>query len=155
MTKTMRCFQETLNCCPDYNKARNGMCNEDLIIWDCNYDDGDCCQPLVFSNACTECICISSTDPNTIETKPSQIIPCEENLITLLNDKHCHDEANIPQCGYDGGDCCGTIDFAFCLECLCLNPAQSNERRGNQLVLTCSVNVLTEKSITFISGRKL
>ena len=35
-------------------------------------------------------------------------------------DDKCHDDANKPECGYDGGDCCKTkIDDSECEICYC------------------------------------
>ena len=144
------------NSCPLAFQSAIGdeFCQDELNHPYCNYDDGDCCQPLVYSNACTECTCLDSDDPITFEMKPLQKIPCPDNLTQLINDKHCHDEANIPQCGYDGGDCCGTIDFIFCSECLCLNPSQSNQRRGKHSVI--NYNIINYKwNIVCFSHSKL
>ena len=37
-----------------------------------------------------------------------------------IGDGTCDDEYNIPDCGYDGGDCCGSENvYAFCTLCEC------------------------------------
>ena len=34
----------------------------------------------------------------------------------------CNDETNIPECNFDGGDCCGScVKKTFCSTCTCLN----------------------------------
>ena len=34
----------------------------------------------------------------------------------------CNDETNIPECNFDGGDCCGScVKKTFCSICTCLN----------------------------------
>ena len=34
----------------------------------------------------------------------------------------CNDETNIPECNFDGGDCCGScVKKTFCSNCTCLN----------------------------------
>ncbi len=38
-------------------------------------------------------------------------------------DGKCDDGNNIPECDYDGGDCCGcTVEAGMCTECQCLDP---------------------------------
>ena len=38
----------------------------------------------------------------------------------------CDDENNIPECDWDGGDCCGdNVRTQYCKECLCLDPKES------------------------------
>ena len=38
----------------------------------------------------------------------------------LIGDGVCDDETNNPECGYDGGDCCGpNAIMDFCQDCLC------------------------------------
>ena len=38
----------------------------------------------------------------------------------FLGDGFCDDQANIYQCEFDGGDCCGEINDLNCLQCMCL-----------------------------------
>ena len=38
----------------------------------------------------------------------------------LVSDGFCNDETNIPECNYDGGDCCGyNVSTKNCIECTC------------------------------------
>ena len=42
-------------------------------------------------------------------------------LDMIIEDGTCDDEYNIPDCGYDGGDCCGSQNvYEFCTSCECL-----------------------------------
>ena len=46
---------------------------------------------------------------------------------TLVANGFCNDEANTPECDYDGGDCCGNcINIELCLTCTCLNGGAGN-----------------------------
>ena len=48
---------------------------------------------------------------------------CSNELMILLGDGFCDDEANNHQCDFDDGDCCGTTSFKVntqnCLQCMC------------------------------------
>ena len=42
--------------------------------------------------------------------------------VTNINDGICQDETNIPECGFDGGDCCiphSVMQFKECQVCEC------------------------------------
>ena len=42
--------------------------------------------------------------------------------VTKINDGICQDETNIPECGFDGGDCCiphSVMQFKECQVCEC------------------------------------
>ena len=37
-----------------------------------------------------------------------------------MGDEICDDDANVFECDFDGGDCCGTDSIKdFCLQCQC------------------------------------
>ena len=45
----------------------------------------------------------------------------------LIGDGYCNDETNIQDCGYDGGDCCGScINIDRCTNCSCLGNITGN-----------------------------
>ena len=122
--------------CPLEFKAAlgDGFCHDELNIEDCQYDGGDCCKPVVFDNACTECRCWETGD-----VKPLEHAACP--LEFFVEDGFCEDESNIPQCGYDGGDCCGAMKLTFCSDCSCYNPSQANlPRRDNHFFFFCLKN---------------
>ena len=49
------------------------------------------------------------------------------NQPTLIGDGYCNDEVNILDCGYDGGDCCGScINTDLCNNCSCLGNITGN-----------------------------
>ena len=52
---------------------------------------------------------------------------CEGNK-TLIGDGFCNDITNIPECDYDGGDCCGeTVLTEYCDVCTCnFDPSNPN-----------------------------
>ena len=46
---------------------------------------------------------------------------------TKVNDGYCNDETNIPECNYDGGDCCGScINTDYCTNCTCIGNVIGN-----------------------------
>ena len=39
----------------------------------------------------------------------------------------CDDNNNVPECNYDGGDCCGScVNKEFCSTCACLDGGSGN-----------------------------
>ena len=45
--------------------------------------------------------------------------PCD-NYIGYIGDGYCDDVTNLPECSYDGGDCCGDYVYTdYCNECIC------------------------------------
>ena len=49
------------------------------------------------------------------------------NQTNLIGDGYCNDEVNILDCGYDGGDCCGTcINTRLCTDCACIGNVTGN-----------------------------
>ena len=50
------------------------------------------------------------------------------NQPTLIGDGYCNDEVNILDCGFDGGDCCGScIITDFCTNCSCIGGVTGND----------------------------
>ncbi len=46
---------------------------------------------------------------------------CPEYLEGKVSNGLCNDESNIPECAFDGGDCCGDDVFTiFCDICRCI-----------------------------------
>ena len=104
----------------------DGYCQDELNTEECRFDNGDCCKHHVLSNVCMECACAN----NETIIRNITTATCSEDLLSLLGDNLCHDEANTPQCEYDGKDCCGSIELTFCLECSCNDPRQQDLPRG-------------------------
>ena len=49
-----------------------------------------------------------------------------EWCVGLVGNGYCNDEANIVECNYDGGDCCGVCgNKDYCVECLCHVEAET------------------------------
>ena len=80
----------------------------------------------MLSNACSKCECLAPGVSVTSQVKTA----CPSNLSVLMNDNFCHDEANVPECYYDGGDCCGYIDLTFCSNCTCVDPKDQDLQRS-------------------------
>ncbi len=51
---------------------------------------------------------------------PVSVGDCLPTILASIGDFICDDEANVNDCGYDGGDCCmQNVNTAFCVECKC------------------------------------
>ena len=45
---------------------------------------------------------------------------CLECQLEAIADGNCQDEVNVPECGFDGGDCCLTnVVTDYCQDCHC------------------------------------
>jgi hypothetical protein len=66
------------------------------------------------TNSCFDCSC------RLVET-------CAAGYHPLVGNEFCNDETNIPECGYDGGDCCGCVITEHCEDCACLGNITSGE----------------------------
>ena len=54
------------------------------------------------------------------------VLGCDQP--TLIGDGYCNDETNILDCGYDGGDCCGSCVITdYCTKCECNANITENE----------------------------
>ena len=73
----------------------DGICNDETNNPECNYDGGDCCGSCVFKQYCSDCECLGGDNTGNGVSSPS------------IGDGFCHDDNNIADCNYDGGDCCG------------------------------------------------
>ena len=44
-----------------------------------------------------------------------------------MGDGYCDDNTNVPECNYDGGDCCGScVNKEYCSTCACLDGGSGN-----------------------------
>ena len=52
-----------------------------------------------------------------------------------LSDSYCDDRANVPECQYDGGDCCSwqkdirSNGHLFCTDCFCKDPFDQSQTK--------------------------
>lgn len=87
----------------------DGFCDDLFNIAKCNFDNGDCCLENVDTSFCTQCNCYQ--------------IPSIDNVICAFTDfvanGYCEDFANVRECAFDGGDCCGDQDYSYCAQCQC------------------------------------
>ncbi|CAM9504237.1 unnamed protein product [Ectocarpus fasciculatus] len=108
----------------------DGYCDVENNIPECAYDGGDCCS----------CTCDSSRDGTDVCTRFACVdasAPCvDDDDITVeileicdgalgLGDGRCAMETNIPECHYDGGDCCECTcegDEDDCKTFACIDP---------------------------------
>ena len=124
-TTTVSTYGPPLTCPMLYAKLpKNGRCNDEANIKECDYDGGDCCskdphcKTLVGLENPVEvdgCVCktnVSFTYESCNYTKWKH----------LVRDNVCHDITNNAECLYDGGDCCRPIAYRGlpgCIECQC------------------------------------
>ena len=56
-------------------------------------------------------------------SKRNESAPCSNEMVTVLGDGFCDDEANTEVCLYDLGDCCDYTDYltsrSLCTQCFC------------------------------------
>ena len=85
----------------------DGYCNDEVNIFDCDYDGGDCCGSCVNTDLCTDCSCHGEIIGNGVSN-------------ALVGDGYCNDETNNQQCNFDGGDCClSNVTTDYCTNCTC------------------------------------
>ena len=102
----------------------NGFCNDETNNAEGNYDGGDCCGTGVNTDLCSDCKCYK--------------VPCSAGIVLhpMVGDGLCNDEANHPECNYDGGDCCGAcVVKQYCSDCECL----SGDYAGNGVLKSPSI----------------
>ena len=115
------------NCTGLVETIADGRCHNPNNIESCSYDGGDCCpctckdglQYKCGSNGyrCRDEACI---DPAIVDQFPD----CLGNLLDLGNGE-CNVYNNLPECGYDGGDCCvcTCVDSTACtFDFDCIDP---------------------------------
>ena len=85
----------------DFNLIGDGKCHAVTNTEDCNYDGGDCCEATCNHPNCGVFWEYDCQDPSINPYAPA----CPVNF-KQIGDGLCHAAANIPECGYDGGDCC-------------------------------------------------
>ena len=93
----------------DPRRLGDGLCDNAYNSLNCNWDGGDCCSQTCEDSAEHEC----GFNPNNVEIGFPN---CLDHLIcnvrdpAIIGDGHCHagnvTGANVPACGWDGGDCC-------------------------------------------------
>ena len=110
-------IEEWVSQCPWYPwLVGDGNCDDFLNHQGCYHDKGDCCNADASHQFCVHCQCLVPMDDHHLEVTPN----CSYSH--LVHDGQCDDEANIVQCGFDGGDCCGTSNYLFCNDCMCKLP---------------------------------
>lgn len=98
-------------------------CDDANNVYTCGWDGGDCCAKKgehVKTKYCHECLC---KDP---DHKGSKCIHVH------LGDGFCDDVNNVPECEYDGGDCCknGHLNqFLYCKKCECKDKEHHKTRK--------------------------
>merc|ERR1719228_1493538 len=91
------------------------------VLFHNGFDGGDCCGDDVNEQYCEFCDCL--------EMEPTTEPPMGECAIPhWFGDNYCDDENNTPECGFDGGDCCGDdINTTYCSECECFDFPETTQ----------------------------
>ncbi len=100
---------------------------------DCEFDGGDCCGDSVNQNHCFTCECHHEGIQKWYSEKAkfssysfSLGVDCSATSNCICNwwaDGECDDANNVPECQYDGGDCClEPLDKGVCTLCECIVP---------------------------------
>ena len=115
------------NCTGLVEYIADGRCHDTNNNENCLYDGGDCCPCSCMDGLQYECgsngfYCIDEAciDPSIVSTFPD----CPGSLLDLGNGE-CNGYNNLPECGYDGGDCCvcTCIDNTACtFDFECIDP---------------------------------
>ena len=103
----------------------DGYCHDELNNPACNYDNGDCCSPTVFTNVCRQCKC--HLDQSLVKKREKK----ECGLLSqadLEQLDRCEDHLNIPECDYSNQQCCGKANMHYCDDCACLDPRNTDKR---------------------------
>ena len=62
-------------------------------------------------------------------------------LTTWLGDGFCDDLANVMECCFDDGDCCGPdVDTKYCTNCSCLETNETISTTEGITYLACYTN---------------
>ena len=112
-----------MDCC--YN-VTNGDENFCTVENPCGVMEGDC----DFYDECqTGLECDTSHSCPTSLGFHSNIHCCTSCHINWIGDSYCDPENNKEECDWDGGDCCGNLNYQklfssnyYCSECECLDP---------------------------------
>ena len=91
----------------------DGLCEDENNVPQCDYDGGECCG-IVDKKHCKECKC---KDPSF--GPPKRTFP-DKCIHEWIGDGLCEDENNVPECDYDGGDCCIDTEQKHCQKCECI-----------------------------------
>jgi len=133
----------TQSCCNETSLFGDGVCDACNNQAHCNWDGGDCC--LGTANAATmipercepKCECLNPSHTTTTTTTESTTTKNATTTDPLHNclkphwveDGECDDATNIPECVFDGGDCCGeTIKTTYCSLCQCFDQETTTNK---------------------------
>lgn len=105
----------------------DGFCHDELNNPACNFDNGDCCSPIVYTNVCQQCKCHDNMKSASVVKKKKACGVVSQAALKLID--RCEDHLNVPECDYSNKQCCGKANMHFCHDCVCLDP-RNTEKRG-------------------------
>ena len=105
----------------------DGFCHDELNNPACNFDNGDCCSPIVYTNVCQQCKCHDDMKSASVVKKKKACGVVSQAALKLID--RCEDHLNVPECDYSNKQCCGKANMHFCHDCVCLDP-RNTEKRG-------------------------
>ena len=69
------------------------------------------------------------------------ILACNQTF--KISNGYCNDETNVAECGFDGGDCCGScINTDFCENCNCIGSVTGNRLQNDHVTRNGLPNAL-------------
>eukprot|EP00752_Nemacystus_decipiens_P018348 g16460.t1 len=118
--------------CSNAQSIGDGWCDLGNNKPECLYDGGDCCECTCDTGTdfdddyrCNELTGFACIDPEA---------PCmDDDGVTadmledcgspiLIGNGRCNEDNNLPECNFDGGDCCSCTCVGDCLEFACVDP---------------------------------
>lgn len=104
----------------------DGYCHDELNNPACNWDNGDCCSPIVYTNVCQQCKCHDDLKAASVVKKRKACGVISQAALQLVD--RCEDHLNVPECDYSNKQCCGKANMHFCHDCICLDPRNTKKR---------------------------
>ena len=110
---------------PDW--SNDGYCDDINNTPDCGYDGGDCCPgdnpEESWNQFCSDCECLTDGEKTTTSASATTTANSQCQF-EWISDNYCDDINNIPECNYDGGDCCQEDNdehgwLQYCTICKC------------------------------------
>ena len=117
--------------CSGYGEyVSDGWCDGVNNNKSCGFDGGDCCESTCGAES-YQCgyVGFDCQDPEAVENLAGFTGECEAAFETL-GDGVCHYENNLPNCAFDGGDCCLSTNTTCDSTCHCLDPEAEENQQG-------------------------
>lgn len=96
-------------------------CNPENNKEECNFDDGDCCRPILHCPVGTNCTSPCHVTKIVHKSFNDEDVECPAlKNQPMFGQGKCTDELNTRNCFWDFGECClPDPDLSDCEECVC------------------------------------